>query len=99
MPPIVPHPLAPRRRSCHNAAMSHAWSLSELVVREVPALLGDCDVRGLVRDLADELEQLGEAIALRQRLGDICATMACHGSVRAGRRLNALKSVHRAPSS
>ena len=60
-----------------------------VVVREVPALLGDCDVRGLVRDLADEIAEWGEAIALEARLGEVCGTMACHGSVRAGRQLNA----------
>ncbi len=59
-----------------------------VVVREVPALLGDADVQGLVRDLADELAEWGEATALEDRLLEICATMACHGSVRAGRRLN-----------
>jgi DNA mismatch repair protein MutL len=46
-------------------------------------------VRGLVRDLADELAELGEALALRERLEQVCGTLACHGSVRAGRRLNA----------
>ena len=59
-----------------------------IVVRETPALLGEIDLQGLVRDLADDLAALDEAIALRDRIGDVCATMACHGSVRAGRRLN-----------
>jgi DNA mismatch repair protein MutL len=58
-----------------------------VVVREVPALLGDGDVQGLVRDLADQLAEWGAATALEERLLDVCATMACHGSVRAGRRL------------
>jgi len=59
-----------------------------VMVREAPALLGETDIQGLVRDLADDLAELGEAVALADRLGDVCATMACHGSVRAGRRLN-----------
>ncbi|EME70187.1 DNA mismatch repair protein [Paramagnetospirillum caucaseum] len=59
-----------------------------VVVREVPALLGDGDVQGLVRDLADQLAEWGAATALEERLLHICATMACHGSVRAGRRLS-----------
>jgi DNA mismatch repair protein MutL len=59
-----------------------------VVVREVPALLGETNVKGLVRDLADELAELGEALALKERLEHVCGTMACHGSVRAGRRLN-----------
>ncbi len=58
-----------------------------LVVREVPALLGEVDVQGLVRDLADELAEIGETRALRERLAEVCSTMACHGSVRAGRVL------------
>jgi DNA mismatch repair protein MutL len=59
-----------------------------VVVRETPALLGDCDIQGLIRDLADELAEWGEALALKDQLGAVCATMACHGSVRAGRRLD-----------
>ena len=59
-----------------------------VVVREVPALLGEANVQGLLRDLADELAELGEALVLRERLEAVCATMACHGSVRAGRHLN-----------
>ncbi len=58
-----------------------------VVVRAVPALLGDTDVAGLVRDLADELAELGDAPALKERLADVCSTIACHGSIRAGRRL------------
>ena len=42
-----------------------------------------------MRDLADELAEWGEATALRQELGRVCSTLACHGSVRAGRRLSA----------
>ncbi|MCY4480436.1 MAG: DNA mismatch repair protein MutL, partial [Rhodospirillales bacterium] len=54
-----------------------------------PALIGNGDTQGLVRDLADELAEWDEATTLRERLGDVCSTLACHGSVRAGRRLNA----------
>jgi len=60
-----------------------------VVVREAPALLGNADVKGLVRDLADELAEFDAALSLKERLEDVCSTMACHGSVRAGRRLNA----------
>ncbi len=59
-----------------------------IVVREVPALLGDTDVAGLVKDLADDLAAVDEALSLKDRLGDVCGTLACHGAVRAGRRLN-----------
>ncbi len=60
-----------------------------VVVREVPALLGEVDTQGLLRDLADELAELGEALTVKERLEEVCGTLACHGSVRAGRRLNA----------
>jgi DNA mismatch repair protein MutL len=59
-----------------------------VVVREMPTLLGEVDVQGLVRDLADEIAEYDEALGLKERLADVCGTMACHGSVRAGRRLN-----------
>lgn len=64
-----------------------AFGDGAVVVREVPALLGETDVQGLVKDLADELSDLGEALALQDKLADVCGTMACHGSIRAGRRL------------
>lgn len=60
-----------------------------VVVREIPALLGDTDVQGLIRDLADDLAETDQALALQDRLADVCGTMACHGSVRAGRVLSA----------
>ena len=66
-----------------------AFGPGAVVVREAPALLGDCDIQGMVRDLADGLAENDEALALKDRLGDVTAKMACHGSVRAGRRLNA----------
>ena len=65
-----------------------AFGPGAVVVREMPALLGDVDAGALVRDLTDDLAELGEAITLKDRLADISSTMACHGSVRAGRRLN-----------
>jgi DNA mismatch repair protein MutL len=44
-----------------------------------------------VRDIADDLAENGAALALKERMAEVCATMACHGSVRAGRRLNAVE--------
>jgi DNA mismatch repair protein MutL len=58
-----------------------------VAVRETPSLLGEVDIKALVRDLADHLEEWDEALPLERRLMHIAATMACHGSVRAGRRL------------
>ncbi len=60
-----------------------------VVVREVPALLGDGNVQSLVRDLADDLAEFDEAMALKERVDHVLATMACYGSVRSGRRLGA----------
>ena len=58
-----------------------------MIVREVPALLGSVDAGALVRDLADDLAEHGEGFALKERLEEVCSTLACHGSVRSGRRL------------
>jgi DNA mismatch repair protein MutL len=57
-------------------------------VRETPAALGDTDVQGLVRDIADDLAETGQALSLKDRLAHVAGTMACHGSVRAGRALS-----------
>ena len=65
-----------------------AFGGGALVVREVPALLGEVDVQGLVRDLADELAESDDTLSLEDRLHSVVSRMACHGSVRAGRRLN-----------
>ncbi|MET4895849.1 DNA mismatch repair endonuclease MutL [Sphingomonadaceae bacterium jetA1] len=59
-----------------------------MLVRATPALLGQSDPKGLVADLADELAAFDQALSLRERLDHVAATMACHGSVRAGRILS-----------
>jgi DNA mismatch repair protein MutL len=64
-----------------------AFGGDAVAVREVPALLGATDTKGLVKDLAADLIADRARTALVDRLEAICATMACHGSVRAGRRL------------
>ena len=58
-----------------------------ILVREVPSVLGDINVKNLVIDIADELEELGSSTALEDKLGHSCGTIACHSSVRSGRRL------------
>jgi DNA mismatch repair protein MutL len=58
-----------------------------VIVREVPALVPGLDVKALVRDLADELAEWGDALALKERIEHVCGTLACHSSVRAGHRL------------
>ncbi len=60
---------------------------ASVAVREIPALLGDTDIDGLVRDIAAEILADGSGSPLRDRLEAIASRMACHGSVRAGRRL------------
>ncbi len=88
-------PGAAERIAAHAEELAQLGLLVEpfgdgaVVVRETPALLGEVDVEGLVRDLADELASLGEGLVLSEKLETVCATMACHGSVRAGRRLTA----------
>ncbi|MEA3016787.1 MAG: mismatch repair protein MutL [Sphingomonadales bacterium] len=59
-----------------------------MLVRATPAMLGSGDVKGLVTDLADELAAFDQALSLKERLDHVAATMACHGSVRAGRLLS-----------
>jgi DNA mismatch repair protein MutL len=59
-----------------------------MLVRATPALLGSGDTRGLVTDLADELAAFDEVLSLKEKLDHVAATMACHGSVRAGRILS-----------
>jgi DNA mismatch repair protein MutL len=58
-----------------------------VAVRETPSLLGAIDAHALVRDLAEHMEEWDEALPLERRLMHVAATLACHGSVRAGRRL------------
>jgi DNA mismatch repair protein MutL len=79
--------------------MVHAEELSRLglaierfgpgavAVRETPAMLGEVDAQGLVRQLADEIAEWDTASGLAAKLEYVAATMACHGSVRSGRRL------------
>ena len=58
-----------------------------VAVRETPSLLGKTDAASLLRDLAEHMAEWDEALPLERRLMHVAATMACHGSVRAGRRL------------
>jgi DNA mismatch repair protein MutL len=58
-----------------------------VAVRETPSLLGKIDAGALLRDLAEHMDEWDEALPLERRLMHVAATMACHGSVRAGRRL------------
>ena len=62
---------------------------SGVLVRDLPALMGDCDIQGLVRDLVDDLTDHDQLLALKERMAEICGDHACRHSVRSGRRLSA----------
>ncbi|MCB1448309.1 MAG: DNA mismatch repair protein MutL, partial [Rhizobiaceae bacterium] len=79
--------------------MTHAADLARLglvyerfgpgaiLIRETPAMLGEVDAAGMIRELADEIAEWDTSAGLNARLEHVAATMACHGSVRSGRRL------------
>ncbi len=81
------------------------FGVDAVAVRETPALLGQADIAGLVKDLAGELREAGVSGLLKERLEAVCSTMACHGSVRSGRRLTGqemdalLREMERTPGS
>ena len=56
-------------------------------MRETPAMLGEMNVQQLIRDLSDEIAEHDTSEGLKAMLNHVAATMACHGSVRSGRRL------------
>lgn len=64
-----------------------AFGAGAIAVRETPALLKKLNIQGLIRDLADDLAAYDQALSLKEKLEDVLGTMACHGSVRSGRRL------------
>lgn len=65
-----------------------AFGADAVIVRETPAMLGEVDVPAMVRELADNIREFGETLALKERIESLSGTLACHGSVRAGRALN-----------
>lgn len=66
-----------------------AFGQGSVAVRSVPALLGGCvDAKKLLNDVADEIEEHDNSTLLEEKLNAVLSTMACHGSVRSGRRLN-----------
>ncbi len=58
-----------------------------VAVREIPALLDKADIKQLIQDIADTLKEFDDTVLLKDRIKDVCARMACHGSIRAGRVL------------
>ncbi|WP_366657094.1 DNA mismatch repair endonuclease MutL [Fodinicurvata sp. EGI_FJ10296] len=94
IPEVVELPMAARDRIVDRAEELSRLGLEvdgfgdgAVAVRSIPAMLGQADAGALVRDLADRLEDIDDTSALTERLEAVCSTMACHGSVRSGRRL------------
>ena len=71
----------------HFGLVLEAFGPGAMALRETPSLLGEIDGGGLVRDLAEHMSEWDETLPLERRLMQIASSMACHGSVRAGRRL------------
>lgn len=89
--------MAPERVQClceRSAELANLGLMLEpfgegaVLVRETPALLGQVDAIGLVHDLVEAIESLSASLPLKERLEEVCSTIACHGSIRAGRSLN-----------
>ena len=80
--------LAAAPRLAELGLIIEEFGSTEVLVREVPALIKDGNIKGLIQDLAQQIAEWGEAFDLTEKMHLVCATIACHGSVRAGRRLN-----------
>ena len=86
-PVLVEHLAAAADLLAQSGLVVEAFGEGAVIVREVPAALAKADVAGIVRDLADELSEFGAATTVEQRINHVLATMACHHSVRSGRKL------------
>jgi DNA mismatch repair protein MutL len=70
-----------------SGLIAEAFGEGAIIVREVPAALANGDIIGLLRDVADELGEIDSSSSIDERVNHLLATMACHHSVRAGRKL------------
>jgi DNA mismatch repair protein MutL len=64
-----------------------SFGAGSVVVRETPAMLGEVNVASMIQELADNIREFGEVLALKERIEELCGTLACYSSVRAGRAL------------
>jgi DNA mismatch repair protein MutL len=89
LPPADAHRLAEAAPALARLGLElEGFGPGAVLVRALPAALGAPDPAPLLRDIADELAEAGESTALESRLDAVLARMACHGSIRAGRRLS-----------
>ncbi|MGN1062989.1 MAG: DNA mismatch repair protein MutL, partial [Alphaproteobacteria bacterium] len=65
-----------------------AFGYDSIAVREIPALFGKVDIPALLQDLADTIKEFEDTVTLQDKIKEICAKMACHGSIRSGRKLS-----------
>lgn len=82
------HILAEKENLSKLGLVLNEFGITEVIVREIPALISGADIKTLITDLAQEITEWGGQFSLTDKLHHICATVACHGSVRAGRSLN-----------
>lgn len=95
IPEVVDLSLSEKARIIENAAdleklglVVEEFGSTAVIVREIPALIANADIKKLINDLAQEMAEWGKSFSLTQKLHLVCATIACHGSVRAGRTMN-----------
>ena len=95
IPEVVDLPLSEKQKILEIAPeleksglVVEEFGTTAVIVRELPALISGCDIKKLISDLAQEAAEWHTGFTLEEKLHHICATCACHGSVRAGRRLN-----------
>ncbi|MEI7670247.1 MAG: DNA mismatch repair protein MutL, partial [Pseudomonadota bacterium] len=85
--PSAEHLIKREKQFADLGLIIESFGEGAIIVREIPAMMVGSDIKGLIKDLADDVLELGEAVTLQEKLEHICSTIACHGSVRAGRTL------------